>query len=65
MKASIFNLLTEAIYKFTHRESNYVDKQRQIIYLCYSLTMAIGTCSNILGITGSYDIFYTLTNSNL
>lgn len=65
MKASIFNRLTEAIYKLTHRENNYVDKQRQIIYLCYSLTMAIGTCSNILGITGSYDIFNTLTNSNL
>ena len=65
MKTDILNRIKDFTNNLTHRERNYVDRQRQIIFLCYSLTMAIGTCANILEVTGAYDIFYTLTNSNL
>lgn len=57
--------IKDFVYTFQHRESNFVNQQRQIIYLCYSLIMAIGTCANIWGLTGSFDSFYTMTNSVL
>ena len=65
MKKNFWTKNSKKLTTFLQKENNYVDQQRQIIYLCYSLVMAIGCSANILGITGSFAPFYSLTNSIL
>lgn len=42
---------------FLKRESNYLDRQRQAILVCFSVMLSLGILSNILGFSGAFDPF--------
>ena len=44
------------------KEDSYLDHQRQLIYAIYVVTLSMGILSNILGISGAFDPFFTATN---
>lgn len=44
------------------REDNYLDHQRQLIYAIYVVMVSMAILSNILGISGAFDPFFTATN---
>ena len=45
------------------REDNYLDHQRQLIYAIYVRMVSMAILSNLLGISGAFDPFFTITNS--
>lgn len=47
---------------FLKRESNYLDRQRQAILVCFSVMLSLGILSNILGFSGAFDPFFTVSN---
>lgn len=48
---------------FFDEEDNYLDHQRQLIYAIYVVILSLGILSNLLGISGAFDPFFTATNS--
>lgn len=44
-------------FSFLKRESNYLDRQRQAILVCFSVMLSLGILSNILGFSGAFDPF--------
>lgn len=44
------------------KEGSYLDHQRQLIYAIYVVMLSMGILSNILGISGAFDPFFTATN---
>lgn len=49
-------------FSFLKRESNYLDRQRQAILVCFSVMLSLGILSNILGFSGAFDPFFTVSN---
>ena len=49
-------------FSFLKRESNYLDRQRQAILVCFSVMLSLGILSNILGLSGAFDSFFTVSN---
>ncbi len=49
-------------FSFLKRESNYLDRQRQAILVCFSVMLSLGILSNILGLSGAFDPFFTVSN---
>lgn len=45
-------------FSFLKRESNYLDRQRQAILVCFSVMLSLGILSNILGFSGAFDPFF-------
>lgn len=58
---SILNKLSE----FQKREVTYINHQRLIIMEYYGAIICLGTLSNILGFSGSFAPFFTITNAIL
>lgn len=44
------------------RESNYLDRQRQWLLVCFAVMLSLGILSNILGVSGAFDPFFTASN---
>ena len=61
--SSLATSIQESMSVFQGREHNYIDHQRQIIMVSYTIIICAGILSNILGISGSFAPFFTLTNS--
>ena len=55
--------IQENIHVFRDKEHNYIDHQRQIIMIFYTMIISAGILSNLLRISGSFTPFFTLTNS--
>ncbi len=59
------------IYRFIHnigqehksREKGFINHQRQSILLYYAIAMIVATTSNLIGFSGSFCLFYTVSNS--
>lgn len=49
-------------FSFLKRESNYLDRQLQAILVCFSVMLSLGILSNILGFSGAFDPFFTVSN---
>lgn len=49
-------------FSFLKRESNYLDRQRQAILVCFSVMLSLGILSNLLGFSGAFDPFFTVSN---
>ncbi len=47
------------------KELGFINRQRQIIVLFYTLTIMIGAISNLIKVSGAFDIFFTVSNSLL
>lgn len=63
LNSSVAEWLTERFKAFRSREHTFIDRQRQAIMVCYSIAIMAGVSSNILGISGSFHPFFTITNS--
>lgn len=65
------NYKNNCIYKIIHaigqehktREKGFINHQRQAILLYYAIAMMIATMSNIIGVSGSFCTFFTVSNS--
>lgn len=55
--------LSDKFHAFRCREQYFINRQRQLIMMCYSIAIMAGVSSNILGISGSFHPFFTATNS--
>lgn len=61
----VINSMLSKFSEFQKREQTYINHQRLIIMECYSSIICLGTLSNILGFSGSFAPFFTITNSIL
>ena len=61
-KNSIRTKLRRLGLSLLKRESNYLDRQRQWILVCFAVMLSLGILSNILGVSGAFDPFFTASN---
>lgn len=53
------NQVTQVRFSLLKRESNYLDRQRQWLLVCFAVMLSLGILSNILGVSGAFDPFFT------
>lgn len=56
-KNSIRTKLRRLEFSLLKRESNYLDRQRQWLLVCFAVMLYLGILSNILGLSGAFDPF--------
>lgn len=61
-KNSIRTKLRRLGFSVLKRESNYLDCQRQWLLVCFAVMLSLGILSNILGVSGAFDPFFTASN---
>lgn len=61
-KNSIRTKLRRLEFSLLKRESNYLDRQRQWLLVCFAVMLSLGILSNILGVSGAFDPFFTASN---
>ena len=61
-KNSIRTKLRRLELSLLKRESNYLDRQRQWLLVCFAVMLYLGILSNILGLSGAFDPFFTASN---
>lgn len=61
-KNSIKTKLRRLGFSLLKRESNYLDRQRQWLLVCFAVMLSLGILSNILGVSGAFDPFFTASN---
>ena len=61
-KNSIRTKLRRLEFSLLKRESNYLDRQRQWLLVCFAVMLSLGILSNILGLSGAFDPFFTASN---
>lgn len=61
-KNSIRTKLRRLGLSLLKRESNYLDRQRQWLLVCFAVMLSLGILSNILGMSGAFDPFFTASN---
>ena len=61
-KNSIRTKLRRLGFFLLKRESNYLDRQRQWLLVCFAVMLSLGILSNILGLSGAFDPFFTASN---
>ena len=61
-KNSIRTKLRRLGFSLLKRESNYLDCQRQWLLVCFAVMLSLGILSNILGVSGAFDPFFTASN---
>ena len=61
-KNSIRTKLRRLGLSLLKRESNYLDRQRQWLLVCFAVMLYLGILSNILGVSGAFDPFFTASN---
>lgn len=61
-KNSIRTKLRRLEFSLLKRESNYLDRQRQWLLVCFAVMLYLGILSNILGLSGAFDPFFTASN---
>ena len=61
-KNSIRTKLRRLGFSLLKRESNYLDRQRQWLLVCFAVMLSLGILSNILGLSGAFDPFFTASN---
>lgn len=61
-KNSIRTKLRRLEFSLLKRESNYLDHQRQWLLVCFAVMLSLGILSNILGVSGAFDPFFTASN---
>lgn len=61
-KNSIRTKLRKLGFSLLKRESNYLDRQRQWLLVCFAVMLSLGILSNILGVSGAFDPFFTASN---
>lgn len=61
-KNSIRTKLRRLGLSLLKRESNYLDRQRQWLLVCFAVMLSLGILSNILGVSGAFDPFFTASN---
>lgn len=61
-KNSIRTKLRRLGFSLLKRESNYLDRQRQWLLVCFAVMLSLGILSNILGMSGAFDPFFTASN---
>lgn len=61
-KNSIRTRLRRLGFYLLKRESNYLDRQRQWLLVCFAVMLSLGILSNILGLSGAFDPFFTASN---
>ena len=61
-KNSIRTKLRRLELSLLKRESNYLDRQRQWLLVCFAVMLSLGILSNILGVSGAFDPFFTASN---
>ena len=61
-KNSIRTRLRRLGFSLLKRESNYLDRQRQWLLVCFAVMLSLGILSNILGLSGAFDPFFTASN---
>ena len=61
-KNSIRTKLRRLEFSLLKRESNYLDHQRQWLLVCFAVMLYLGILSNILGLSGAFDPFFTASN---
>ena len=61
-KNSIRTKLRRLGFFLPKRESNYLDCQRQWLLVCFAVMLSLGILSNILGLSGAFDPFFTASN---
>ena len=61
-KNSIRTKLRRLRFFLLKRESNYLDCQRQWLLVCFAVMLSLGILSNILGLSGAFDPFFTASN---
>lgn len=61
-KNSIRTRLHRLGFSLLKRESNYLDRQRQWLLVCFAVMLSLGILSNILGLSGAFDPFFTASN---
>ena len=61
-KNSIRTKLRRLEFSLLKRESNYLDRQRQWLLVCFAVMLYLGILSNILGVSGAFDPFFTASN---
>ena len=61
-KNSIRTKLRRLGFFLLKRESNYLDCQRQWLLVCFAVMLSLGILSNILGVSGAFDPFFTASN---
>lgn len=61
-KNSIRTKLRRLGLSLLKRESNYLDCQRQWLLVCFAVMLSLGILSNILGVSGAFDPFFTASN---
>lgn len=61
-KNSIRTKLRRLGFSLLKRESNYLDRQRQWLLVCFAVMLYLGILSNILGLSGAFDPFFTASN---
>ena len=61
-KNSIRTKLRRLGFSLLKRESNYLDRQRQWLLVCFAVMLSLGILSNILGLSGAFDSFFTASN---
>ena len=61
-KNSIRTKLRRLGFSLQKRESNYLDRQRQWLLVCFAVMLSLGILSNILGVSGAFDPFFTASN---
>ena len=61
-KNSIRTKLRRLGLSLLKRESNYLDRQRQWLLVCFAVMLSLGILSNILGLSGAFDPFFTASN---
>ena len=57
-KNSIRTKLRRLEFSLLKRESNYLDRQRQWLLVCFAVMLYLGILSNILGLSGAFDPFF-------
>lgn len=61
-KNSIRTKLRRLEFSLLKRESNYLDRQRQWLLVCFAVMLYLGILSNILGLSGAFNPFFTASN---
>lgn len=61
-KNSIRTKLRRLGLSLLKRESNYLDRQCQWLLVCFAVMLSLGILSNILGVSGAFDPFFTASN---
>ena len=61
-KNSIRTKLCRFGFTLLKRETNYLDCQRQWLLVCFAVMLSLGILSNILGLSGAFDPFFTASN---